>query len=470
VGPDYSPPQISTPAQWSPMSDNPDAPVMDADGLESWWTIFGDPVLDRLIEEARENNYDLRIALARIEEARAYIGVVSGAGAPQVGAGASASRVRISEDLLTLPSGQEANSLELGLNASWELDVFGKIRRAVEAAQGEYQATVEDKNNVLISVLAEVARNYIILRSSQARLEASEHNIASQKEILQLTRTRFKHGLASDLDVAQAEQVLASSEATVPGIRIRMKNAQHALAVLLGREPASLGEVLSKIRPIPVIPEQVGVGFPADIIRRRPDIRYAERLLAARTARIGVATAELYPSFNLFGALGLAAGNGGALFHSGSHTYTLGGGVLWKLFSGGSIRSQILVEDARTQQALLSYEKTVLKALQEVEDALVAVAENRKQQQSLRQNASSAARSLRLALELYKDGLKDFQSTLDAERALFDAVNRAADADGSTALALVGLYRSLGGGWKPEEPTESPTPPARTAAAGNEVP
>jgi len=272
-----------------------------------------------------------------------------------------------------------------------------------------------------------------------------------------LTKTRFKHGLASDLDVAQAEQVLASSEATVPAIRIRLEKAIHALALLLGKEPAALSAVLAPARPIPELPDEFVVGIPADLIRRRPDIRKAERVLAAQTARIGVATAELYPRFNLLGAIGLGAGNTSALFHSGSHTYTLGGGIMWNLFAGGAIRNQIRVEDARTKQAMFAYEKSLLNALREVEDALVSVAENAKQRDALIRNARAAGRALRLALELYKDGLKDFQSTLDAERALFDAVNRAADADGATTAALVTLYRSLGGGWNPDAPGELQT-------------
>ncbi len=473
VGPDYGRPEVSTPEDWNAsISDSQIGLTPEPEELEQWWKIFGDPVLDQLITEAGKSNYDLRIAVARVEEARAFVGVVSGELYPQVGASAGASRQRISEANLKLPSGQTVNDFEIGVDASWEIDVFGRVRRTIEAAEGEFQATEEDRNDVLISVYAEVARNYIIVRSSQARLKASKHNIDSQREIVDLTKTRFKYGLASDLDVAQAEQVLASSEATVPGIRIRLENAMHALALLLGKEPAALREMLADPRPIPEVPETVGIGIPADLIRRRPDIRRAERQLAAQTARIGIATAELYPRFNILGALGLASGNTSALFNSGSHTYTLGGGIMWNLFAGGSIRSQIRVEDARTEQALLAYEKTILNALREVEDSLVAVAENTKQRDALIRNAEAAQRSLRLALELYKDGLRDFQSTLDAERALFDAVNRAADADGTTAASLVALYKSLGGGWNPDAPLESFGPivsPTTPAESTNEV-
>jgi NodT family efflux transporter outer membrane factor (OMF) lipoprotein len=423
-------------------------------------------VLDRLIEEAGRSNYDLRIAIARVEEARQFVGVVSGEAYPQVGVSANANRSRISESQLPLPEGQTYNSFDVGVSASWELDVFGRIRRSVEAATAEYQATEEDRNDVLISVYAQVGRSYVALRTAQARLKAAMHNIESQREIVELTKTRFKYGLASDLDVAQAEQVLASSEAVVPEIQTELDRAMHALAVLVGKEPSALVKELSEPRPIPGLDTSIKVGVPADLIRRRPDIRRAERRLAAQTARIGVATAQLYPSFNILGMLGLAAGKTSALFTSGSQTYTLGGGVLWNLFAGGSIRSQIRVEGARAEQARLRYEKTVLNALREVEDDLVGLAENEKRRAALERNTEAAARSLKLALELYKDGLRDFQSTLDAERALFDAENRSSVADGATAVALVNLYQALGGGWNPDNPEASyAAAPAGTTAA-----
>jgi len=456
VGPDYEKPETTTPEQWQQSILERDPALVPAPGdIEQWWKILGDPVLDRLIEETGRSNYDLRIAIARVEEAREFVGVVSGEAYPQAGASANASRSRISEKVLPLPGGQTQNSFNLGVSASWELDVFGRIRRSVEAATAEYQATQEDRNDVLISVYAQVGRSYVALRTAQARMEAARRNIESQREIVKLTRTRFKYGLASDLDVAQAEQVLASSEATVPEIQVQVDRAMHALALLLGKEPSALSGELAKPRPIPGLNTTIKVGVPADLIRRRPDIRRAERQLAAQTARIGVATAELYPSFNIFGMLGLAAGKTSAVFTSGSHTYSLGGGVLWNLFAGGSIRSQIRVEGARAEQAKLRYEKTVLNALREVEDDLVGLAENEKRRAALSRNTQAASRSLRLALELYKDGLRDFQSTLDAERALFAAEDRSSAADGATASSLINLYQALGGGWSPDDPEAS---------------
>ncbi|HHQ48112.1 MAG TPA: efflux transporter outer membrane subunit, partial [Acidobacteria bacterium] len=321
VGPDYEKPETKTPEQWQQSILERDPALVPAPGeIEQWWKILGDPVLDRLIEEAGRSNYDLRIAIARVQEAREFIGVVSGEAYPQVGASANASRSRISENQLPLPDGQTHNSFDVGIGASWELDVFGRIRRSVEAATAEYQATEEDRNDVLISVYAQVGRSYVALRTAQARLDAALNNIESQREIVELTKTRFKYGLASDLDVAQAEQVLASSEAVVPEIQTNLDRSMHALAVLVGKEPSALVKELSDPAPIPGLDTEIKVGVPADLIRRRPDIRRAERQLAAQTARIGVATAQLYPSFNIFGMLGLAAGKTSALFTSGSQT------------------------------------------------------------------------------------------------------------------------------------------------------
>jgi len=471
VGPDYERPETKTPEQWQQSILDRDPAIVPAQAeIEQWWDILGDPVLDRLIEEAGRNNFDLRIAIARVEEAREFVGVVSGEAYPQVGASANASRSRISENVLPLPGGQTNNTFDIGVGASWEIDVFGRIRRAVEAATAEFQATEEDRNDVLISVYAQVGRSYVALRTAQARMAAAERNIESQQEILTLTRTRFKYGLASDLDVAQAEQVLASSEATVPEIQVQVDRSMHALALLVGRAPSALKEELAPPRPIPGLDTSIRIGVPADLIRRRPDIRRAERRLAAQTARIGVATAELYPSFNILGMLGLAAGKTSAVFTSGSHTYSLGGGILWNLFAGGSIRSQIRVEGARAKQAKLYYERTVLNALREVEDNLVDLAENEKRRAALGRNTEAASRSLRLALELYKDGLRDFQSTLDAERALFAAEDRSSAADGSTASSLINLYQALGGGWNPDDPEASFTAASADTTARNTTP
>ena len=470
VGPDYSRPVVTTPDTWHRLPEDGGRKISASPaGIESWWEILGDPVLEGLISEAGRNNLDLRIAIARVEEAREFIGVTGAAAKPAVGASANASRSRISENLLTLPGGQTNNNFDIGIGASWEPDVFGGVRRAVEAATAEYEATKEERNDILISVYAQVGRSYIALRTAQARYEAALRNIESQREIVELTRTRFKYGLASDLDVAQAEQVLASSEATVPEIRVQIDRAMHALALLLGKHPGSLQELLSKPAPIPGLETTVQVGIPADIIRRRPDIRRAERLLAAQSARIGVATAELYPHFNILGMLGLAAGNTSAVFSSGSHTYTLGGGGLWNLFAGGAIRGQIRIENARAEQAQLQYEKVVLGALREVEDDLVALAENEKWREALARNTDAASRSLRLALELYKDGLRDFQSTLDAERTLFSAEDRSSSADGAAAASLINLYQALGGGWDPEHPEQSFIPAPGPEETSSEV-
>jgi len=289
------------------------------------------------------------------------------------------------------------------------------------------------------------------IRTYQARLAAAEGNIKSQKQVLELTRARLKHGLATDLDAAQAERVLASSEAEVPPLRIELARSVNTMAVLLGRRPGALYDELSAPEDIPVPPAKVTVGVPADLLRQRPDIRRAERRLAAQTARIGVAAADLYPSFSLTGSFGLESIDTSDLFDAGSRVFTLGPGLRWNIFDGGRIRGQIKVQEALTEQALLAYEQSILNALNEVENALVAYLEQRIRFEALQRSVSASRRAVELATSLYKEGLVDFQNVLDAQRSLFDFENREAAARGGCAGNFVRLYKALGGGWDPGE-------------------
>jgi len=459
VGPDYQPPEARTPPAWTaPGAEERHDPSADEGALVDWWKVFEDPLLDRYIEEARRSNYDLRLAVARVEEARALLGVAAGAKYPGVTADAGADRTDAGGASITGP----VTSYGLGVGIGWEIDLFGRIRRSVEAAAANLEATEEDRAAVQLAVTAEAARLYIVIRSAQKRLAASLENIESQREIVELTRTRFKHGLASDLDVAQSEQVLAASEADVPLFRSDLQRAIHALGVLLGRFPDALSAELAAKEDIPLPEVQVALGVPADLLRRRPDVRRAERRLASQTARIGVATADLYPTLSLSGFIGLASVGSGNLFSSESFAWQVAAPLRWTLFSGGRVRSQIRAEEARTEQALLLYEDSVLNALREVEDALVAYEQDLERYAALQRSVEVAQRTLDLSLILYKDGLRDFQSTLDAERELFAAANLRAEARGAASTSLIQIYRALGGGWDPE--TEGSA--GATAAAG----
>jgi NodT family efflux transporter outer membrane factor (OMF) lipoprotein len=451
VGPDYTPPKKDIPPSWRHAGD-PALPRSGAN-LTQWWTVFGDPQLTSLIERAGQGNLDLKAAVARVKQARAQLGVVTGELYPSLSVDAGASRQQASKTSLSNPTGVgiTGEQFELTTSASWEIDLFGRIRRSVEAAQADLQASMEDRADVMVSLYSQVAQTYLTIRTLQARIAATTENIESQKGVLKLTQARFKWGLATDLDVSQAETVLGSSQAELPPLRSSLTQAYNTLALLLGLPPSSLKSELEQPKPIPEPPARVAVGVPADLMRQRPDIRRAERQLAAATARIGVATADLYPRFSLLGSLGTVATNFSGLFGAGSLAYSMGPSFSWNIFAGGSIRSQIKVQDALTEQALLNYENTVLTALKEVEDALDSFIQEKLRQQALRETVSSSRRALKLAIRLYKEGLQDFQPVLDAQRNLFNYDNQLASSRGQAAINLVVIYQALGGGWNPAQ-------------------
>jgi NodT family efflux transporter outer membrane factor (OMF) lipoprotein len=453
VGPDYSLPALSVPARWSAQPDPAIKP--DPSMIRSWWTVFQDPLLTRYVEAAAAQNLDLLTAAARVREARARLGIVAGERYPLIDAAGDASLSQSSTNTDPGTPLVTTSRHRLGIDASWELDLFGRVRRSIEAASADLQATEEDRVDIMISLYAELARTYLVVRTAQARLAATEGNIASQRQVLNLTRTRFEYGLAADLDVAQAEDVLANSEAQVPPLRSILRQSLNTLALLLALPPGSLEDELTEVKPIPVPPGEVTVGVPSDLLRQRPDIRRAERTLAAETARIGVATADLYPRFALFGTLGLEATDAARVFAGGSTFYSFGPSLRWNVFDAGRIRSQIQAADARTEQALLQYEQTVLRALSEVENAMTAFVEERQRMEALQRSVAASRRTLKLAVDLYKEGLRDFQSVLDAERTLFDVENQLAVAGGNIAENLVQLYKALGGGWSPAGRKES---------------
>lgn len=454
VGPDYQPPESKLPPSWSQGSG-----ALNQAALIKWWEIFRDPLLNSLIDRAVKGNLDLKTAYARVKEARHLLGAALGKVLPSADASGQATRQGTSENS-AVSTGITYSSYSMQLDASWEIDLFGRIRRNIEAAQADFQASEEDRRDALITLYAEVARTYLQVRTAQIRLITISENIASQKEVLELTLVRFKNGLASALDVSQARQVLASTEAQAPPIRIELTQNKTALAVLLGLPPAGLDQELDQVRALAVPQPKLGLGVPADLLRRRPDIRGAERRLAAQSARVGVATADLYPSFTILGTIGLSAANTGDLFTSGSRIFSVGPGFSWKLFQGGAVRSQIKAADAKLEQNLFTYRQTILNALSEVENAVVALNQRRQQAVILRRAMLAAQRTLNLSVSLYKEGLADFQRVLDAQRTLFESGDQLVQARGAAASALVGLYKALGGGWHLPDQAQAP------AAAG----
>ncbi len=453
VGPDYHQPQMATPAQWNA------SPINVATNIEpsvtAWWTTFNDPQLNSLIDRAVKANLDLRMAGARVREARAQYRIAAANRWPTVDATGSYARQKQSEHQpiigsLPLPGYVpfENNVYQAGFDASWEIDVFGGTRRAVEAGKAEVAAAEFGQRHVLVTLLGEVARNYVETRGCQRRLEIARKNIKAQEEALALTRDRFKNGLTSDLDVQQAATLLATTRADIPMLENSIQASIHRLGVLLGQPPAALLAELSKPTPIPAALPKVPAGLPSDLLRRRPDIQQAERQLAASTARIGVATADLFPKFSLTGVAGFQSVSASDWFTEGSRFWSLGPTVQWKVFDAGRIRANIRVQNARQEQALAAYEKTVLTSFEEVENALVAYAKEQIRRRSLEDAVKSSQDSLHLANQLYSNGLASFINVLDAERSLYHAEDALAQSDKAITQHLIGLYKALGGGWE----------------------
>lgn len=462
VGPDYRTPDLPLPATWSEAAQSEEQP--QAADLIQWWTTFRDPVLNTLVERAVRTNLDLREAVSRVIEARGSLGATKSERWPMVDLLGSYSRLRQSENTSTSstfasgsggllgerPSGSlESELFQTNFDTSWELDLFGRVRRSVEAAAADLAAAEEDRRDVLVSLLAEVASNYVELRGAQRQLTVTRNNIAAQQQTVELTQARFEAGLTSALDVAEAEAQLATTQAQVPTLEISLKKTIHRLGVLLGQEPGSLLVELSPEQPIPTAPLDVIVGLPSDLLRRRPDIRKAERELAAATARIGVATADLFPSFSLnSNTLGFQSASLSDLALASSRFWTVGPTVSWPFFDAGRIRANIQIKTALQEQTLAQYEKTVLTSLEEVENALVAYAREQARQRALAEAVEANQRALSLANERYIRGLGDFLNVLEAQKALYNTEDKLVQSERTVVTNLIALYKALGGGWE----------------------
>jgi len=449
VGPDYRATEARLPSAWHglPAAGDASTTVGGKAPLAEWWTTFRDPVLDSLVDRALAANPDLRLAQSRVREARALRGVAEAELGPNVDASGSWTRTRGGG--LVAPRA-DGDLFLAGFDVSWEIDVFGGVRREVEAADADLSATVEDRRDVLVTVLAEVARNYIELRGFQQSASIARANLQAQRETLDLTRTRLDAGLASDLDVARAEAQVRTTASEIPVLESASRRSVHALSLLLGREPGALGSELSREGAVPPSPAEVPVGLPSDLLRRRPDVRRAERQLAAATARIGAATADLFPRFSLTGAFGVAGADSGDMVGSDGPFWSVGPAVRWPLLDFGRVRSRIAVQGAREEQAAIAYEGTILRGLREVEDALVSFSREQARRQELAGAVESGRRAVGLAGDLYREGRSDFLSVLQAQRDLYAAEDALVRSDRTVAATLVSLYKALGGGWEIE--------------------
>jgi NodT family efflux transporter outer membrane factor (OMF) lipoprotein len=463
VGPDYQPPKANVSAQWtSPLAGGETNSPTD---LAAWWQNFGDTNLDSLMTVAVQSNLTLRIAEAHVREARAEHDVASGSFWPSVGSSGSYSRNRYGGNSFPpLPSGTplDYNLYNAGFDATWEIDVFGGTRRTVEAASAEIGVAVFSQHDVLVSLLAEVARNYIAARGYQQRLAITLQNIQVQQEILNLTSNRFENGLSSDLDVQQATALLTATEAEVPSLKTGFDQSVHHLAVLIGQPPGALIGEMSVAKPIPLTPPTVPVGLPSDLLQRRPDVQKSERELAAATARIGAAKADLFPKLSLTGFAGLESISTANFFNYASRYWSAGPTVQWEIFEAGSIRANVRVQNARQEQALDAFEQTVLVALEDAENALTAYAREQTRRESLSQSVQANEQALELSTQLYQNGLADFLGVLVSERSLYAAQDALVQSDQTVSLDLVQLYKALGGGWQNETgPAPSMTEAAR---------
>lgn len=463
VGPDYHPPPTPMPAQFAEASGAQAEPT----AIAVWWKSVGDPELDALVARALAANPDMDIAASRVREAR--LGEIL-AGAPYwptVAANAAAERTRVSSNevghgigvnaaspggvpvALGLP-GTTFNTFQLGFDATWQLDFFGRTRRSVEAAKADTMAQEWGMRDTEVSLAAEVAGTYLALRFTDERTRIALSDLARLQQTLHLLEVRAGGGMSSQLDVRQQEAEVAKTAAGIPRLEAQARAQAHALAVLLGESPEEF-RLDPPAGAIPPVPQAVPVGLPSELLRRRPDIRQAERTLAAATATIGVAVADLYPQFSLTGSPSLVSRNLHNLASSGSFGYALGASVLWPVFNGGQTRANIAIANENQQQVLAAYRKTVLTALKEVDDALSTFAHDQERVVRLEQSAASAASAEQLAQEQYAGGLVDFSRVLSAEGTRLTADDELIQGKAAISLDWVALYKALGGGWREED-------------------
>ena len=462
VGPDYIRPQTPEMKEWME-KDNPKIKGEPAE-FANWWKRFNDPVLDTLIETAFRQNLSLRIAGIRILEARAQLGIAVGNLYPQLQQlRGNYAGYGLSENTPNTTSIMDTNYAagNIGFDAAWELDFWGRFRRAVESGVWNLDASTAGYDDILVTLTAEVARTYVVIRTLETRLTIAHENVKIQERSLQIARVRFEGGDVTELDVSQARTLLAETQASIPRLEDQLRKAKNGLAVLLGVLPGDVDGMLVGPRLIPAAPPDVAMGVPAELLRRRPDIRLAESQMASQCSLIGVAKADLYPRFTLFGSIGLSSSNaaltaagfpGGSslsdIWDSDSLQYTGGIGFAWDIFNYGRIKNRVRVQDARFQELVENYKNTVLKAAQEAEDGLSAFLRSQEEVAFLKESVEGATRSVELSMTQYREGLTDFQRVLDTQRVQTQTQDLLTSTQGSVLLNLIATYKALGGGWE----------------------
>jgi len=448
VGPDYKPDALDVPSTWTEHEPTlADKAAADA-ALKDWWASFKDPLLDRLIGQAIQGNDDLKIARQRLIQARAGRAIAASADYPQVKADAARLQSNSSTTADYPPGIGQYRTWELGFDASWEIDVFGGTKRAEEAADADIGAAIEDRRTILVSLLAEVAGDYASLRTSQLRLAIAERNIASAKKALDLTQQEFQRGLGTDLEVAQARAQWNNVRSATPTLRAAVARLSHAIGVLVGGFPGDLEAELSNPAPLMAVPADLPVTLPSETMTNRPDIRRAERRYAAATARIGVATADLFPHFEIPLAIDPTSATISSLFLAKSLDWNLGLSASGLVYDGGKTDARIESAKAAAETARIAYEQTVRGAFRDVEDALINFSTETERNGTLKEAASDSDQALDRATRLYSAGLTDFLKVLDSERAAFAAEDLEAQSRLARVQDVIALFKALGGGWQ----------------------
>jgi len=460
VGPDYLRPATKTDSEFV----NAKAATYSQQyPVAHFWTEFGDATLDQLVDDALLENHDLRIALAHVREARALHRETRLDMAPTVTASGGYTKQRYSQQQSVAAFGRDQAEYDAGFDASWELDLFGRVRRGLEASHAEVQGAEAGLRDAQVIVTAEVSRTYFELRGLQTQLAVARRNVDNQRETLELTTVRLDAGRGTELDTTRAQAQLSATLATVGPLDAAAYRAIYRLSVLTGREPTALTDALAPTKDLPPLPAVAAVGDPSSLLRRRPDIRIAERDLEAQTARIGVAIGDLFPKVSFTGSVGYVAGKAGSLGESGTDSYLIAPGISWAAFDLGRVRARIAGARARNDAALARYQQVVLNSLEETEGALVTHARARERLEHLERAAQASHAAAQLARLRFQSGLVDFLPVLDAERTQLEDEDRLAQGRTEAATSLIALYKALGGGWE-QVPLPVSPPLADTAA------
>lgn len=457
LGPDYATPENPHPPEW--VSQTTEVTLDTSHSPADWWTTFQDPLLNALVADVVANNKDVAIAAANIERAKALRRISTAAFFPTANITANGRKEGLSQrnNRNNFTGEQERDTFDADLDASWELDLFGRLRREREAAGAEVHAAIEEKRGVMLSAIAELASNYFQVRGLQKRIDMTERNIALLKEIEHVAQTRFTTGSSSELDLTRARGEREAIQATLPNLKAEMMAGIYRISVLTGKAPETYSAMLEVSAPLPMPYDRIPVGVRSDLLKRRPDIRQAERTLEAATARIGAAKAQLFPSISLTGAMGSSARHFNDLFTTPGLTYSMGAGLNWSILQAAAIQADIARAEAETRAQLLAYERVVLVALEETENALMRYGKEWQTLASLLASYETRQQSFKIARLRYEAGEEDFLTILDAERTLIDARSAVIESETRILTNLTQVYKALGGGWDVIEADGTPS-------------